>query len=137
IKFSNLLFTSLNLVKHDNIIALEENIDPHSLVCQKMPRHLVHIHDNMVQYWEKYPTWINFPSSFRHCLPHRVHPHNFWTGQLIELEVSFATVPTQKGGHKLLCTLRSIALLDQELVTVHLISMVQPFLPDNSVSLHG
>lgn len=55
IKFSNLLFTSFNLVQRQDIVALEENVDPQGLLQRKLPRRLVHTVDNVVQYWEKVP----------------------------------------------------------------------------------
>ncbi|KDQ57966.1 hypothetical protein JAAARDRAFT_193451 [Jaapia argillacea MUCL 33604] len=111
IEFSNLLFCPSNLVTPVNVINISDDIDPLHVLRKKKRHWLVHTPDNVVHYMELNQQARDI-NSYRHtktCFPHSIR-----SGQLVELEVSFGAVRSH-GGHKLLCTLQSILILEQEL----------------------
>ncbi|KDQ50653.1 hypothetical protein JAAARDRAFT_141606, partial [Jaapia argillacea MUCL 33604] len=111
IEFSNLLFCPSNLVTPINVIKMSESIDPHQILKKKKKHWLVHTPDNIVHYMEL----AEGVAETEGCFPHTIRP-----GQLVELEVSFGAVRHHQGGsgHKLLCTLKSVLVLEKELLRV-------------------
>ena len=46
------------------------------------------------------------------------------TGQLVEIQASFAAVPRGRGKYKMVCRLRSVCILDQSIEQVSCIALI-------------
>ncbi|KDQ49432.1 hypothetical protein JAAARDRAFT_200871 [Jaapia argillacea MUCL 33604] len=112
VEFSNLLLCPSNLVTPIDVIDISNTVDPQCILRKKKRHWLVHTPDNVVHYMKllRQPSGGDSTCHTATCFPHSIRP-----GNLVELEISFGAVRSHKGGHKLLCMLRSILILEEEL----------------------
>ncbi|KAI0083288.1 hypothetical protein BDY19DRAFT_900527, partial [Irpex rosettiformis] len=107
LELSNRYFTPDYLSKEYDSIPIDESIDPLGILRTKAVRGK-HTEDNVVLYYERLLDKNN-KCSYVSCKPILVK-----LGLLVEVQISFCTVPISKGRFVMLCKLRSVCILDDQ-----------------------
>ncbi|KAL6301090.1 hypothetical protein BKA93DRAFT_739291 [Sparassis latifolia] len=98
-------------MEDDNEIPIGNNIDPFGILRSRI-RDEKYLTNNVVQYFER----ITRPSGETSIVV--VKPSVIQEGQLVELQVTFCTVPISKGCMLMLSKLQSICILDRQVLSV-------------------
>ncbi|KAF8873003.1 hypothetical protein BD779DRAFT_1452340, partial [Infundibulicybe gibba] len=112
IELSNRYFTPKRDAPRMIHIPFPESVDPHGILERMTKGEYIHGEENVVEYY----TCSREGSGEERF--QAAKPHVFRIGDLVEAQVSFAVVPLKGGKCKMLCILRSIALLDGQFVQV-------------------
>ncbi|KAI0083686.1 hypothetical protein BDY19DRAFT_899902, partial [Irpex rosettiformis] len=113
LELSNRYFTPDYLATEYDIIPIDESIDPLEILRTKATRGK-HTEDNVVLYYERLLDKNN-KYSYVSCKPILVK-----IGLLVEVQISFCTVPISKGRFVMLCKLRSVCILDDQVYKVRM-----------------
>ncbi|KAA1478959.1 hypothetical protein DENSPDRAFT_788611, partial [Dentipellis sp. KUC8613] len=112
--FSNRYITPTTLVNGEPSVPFSSLVDPAGALLAATQHFGAHLADNEVLYFERLE---HSPEDIQY---QEVDPAVFRAGQIVQLQVSFTTVPLagRKGTFQLLCKLRSVAILDRQLQEV-------------------
>ncbi|KAF8220722.1 hypothetical protein L208DRAFT_1020340, partial [Tricholoma matsutake] len=94
----------------------QKDVDPYgvlvNVVVSDAMHSYIHTDDNQVQYFTTFKG-VGSERRFESC-----GPQIFRIGDIVQVQVSFVTIPVQGNKHKMLVVLRSMALLDGSLSKV-------------------
>ncbi|KAI0083661.1 hypothetical protein BDY19DRAFT_998389 [Irpex rosettiformis] len=107
LELSNRYFTPDYLAAGYDVVSIDESIDPLGILRAKAASGK-HTEDNVVLYYERLLDKNN-KHIYVSCKPVLVK-----IGLLVEVQASFCTVPISKGRFVMLCKLRSICILDDQ-----------------------
>ncbi|TDL13760.1 hypothetical protein BD410DRAFT_686009, partial [Rickenella mellea] len=110
IQASNRFFSRRDQTAQATPLTFSAAVDPKGILSAAGGRGLVHLEDNLVQYYVKHEVIIGEEKISRF---ESVNPSIFRPGQLVEMQVSFALGQVQ-GRFKMFIVLRSIAMLSDE-----------------------
>ncbi|KAL6301047.1 hypothetical protein BKA93DRAFT_709713, partial [Sparassis latifolia] len=119
LEFSNWYLSFMRDMEDDNEILIGNDIDPFGILRSRI-RDETYLTNNVVQYFERI-TRLSGETSIV-----VIKPSVIQEGQLVELQVTFCTVPTSKGRMLMLSKLQSICILDCQVI---MNSLVTPVLP--------
>ncbi|KAI0338187.1 hypothetical protein BDW22DRAFT_1338408 [Trametopsis cervina] len=112
LEFSNRYFMSGDRVDELDSIPFTKEVDPKGILHGHM-QGLAHTEENEVLYFEKSRSMDLKTYTYTACHPISIRP-----GQLVELQVTFGTVPISKGRHIMLSKIRSICIISRQVQDV-------------------
>ncbi|KAF8229612.1 hypothetical protein L208DRAFT_1285997, partial [Tricholoma matsutake] len=110
---ANHYFTPKRVAQGQPNVAFQKDVDPHSVLANMVVSDAVHSYIHMDNNQVQYFTTFKGVGSKRSC-----GPQMFCIGDIIQVQVSFITIPVWGNNYKMLVVLHSMALLDGSLSNV-------------------
>ncbi|KAL6303695.1 hypothetical protein BKA93DRAFT_734722 [Sparassis latifolia] len=134
LEFSNRYLSFMRDMEDDNEIPIGNDIDPFGILTSRI-RDEKYLTNNVVQYFERITRLSGETRTQMLTVMHSIvviKPSVIQEGQLVELQVTFCTVPISKGRMLMLSKLQSICILDRQVLSVRRSNADVPIFQDHN-----